>query len=480
MKILTFLTTIVFALSASATTFNFTSEASASQTADGYKVVLDKGSGNNPPAYYTNGMRLYAKNTITVSGGEMTKISLTFAKQGTKEYAGLSASTGNITSGGVSTSDSDLKIDVWTGSSNTVTFTLGDSGQRLIKEIVINGDATGGGDNPGTPDPSEPDTPSGLDPDFVYPEPTTVLVPPTTVQGDAYSFIYNNIEVACTKGAVTDSYFSAHAGFDMTFTATRPIKGIVINGFVKKGFEATSTSGKISYLTPDEDTTADPVVVLTDVNANTVTISCVKQLRCYNVEVYFDENPEATVSGDGSGSSGSAVELVFDSAEAVYESEYAEMIGEENYSVFLYNEAEPELPYFALDLYPAKKDVLAGTYTWDDYTLGDYTYYIWGETDYDIAWADGGTVTISKNGNIYTIVGVIPCDNGKTYSISFNGEMPIYTDDEYYGDGDESGVNNLVEETIETNAPKYDVLGRKVGRNYRGIYIQNGSKHIAR
>ena len=479
MKILTFLAAICFALSASATTFNFTSEGSASQTADGFKVVLDKGSGNNPPAYYTNGMRLYAKNTITVSGGNMTKISLTFAKQGSKDYAGLTASTGHLTDGGVSTSDSDLKVDVWTGSASTVTFTLGDSGQRLIKEIVINGDATGGGG--GNTDPTEPDTPSGLDPDFVYPEPTMVLVPPTTVQGDAYSFIYNNIEVSCTKGAVTDSYFSAHAGFDMTFTATRPIKGIVINGFVKKGFEATSTSGRISYLTPDEDATADPVVVLTDVNSKSVTISCVKQLRCYNVEVYFEENPEATVNGGGSGSGGATTELTFDSAEAVYESEYVEMIGEENYSIFLYNDADPYYIYFALDLYPAKKDVLTGTYTWDDYTLGDYTYYIWGETDYDMTWADGGTVTISKSGNIYTIVGVIPCDNGKTYSISFSGEMPIYTDDEYYGDGDdEAGVGSLVEEAKEKDTVMYDILGRKVGKGYRGLYIQGGKKFIGR
>lgn len=482
-KFFTFLaSTLLLCGSASATTFNFTSDESVSQTADGYTVKIDKGSGNNAPKYYDNGLRLYAQNTITVSGEDLTRISITFSMQGSKEYASLTASAGSLVSGGTSTSANEKVTDIWTGSASSVTFTLGSTGQRLIYSLVVNGtpgeeetpsNPGGGDDTPGTGGDS-----SELNPDFQYPEPTLVGNPGITVQGDAYSFVESNVLVACTKGAVTADYFSAHAGFDLTFTATRPIKGIVINGMVKKDFEATATSGSLSYLTPDEDTTADPVLVLTDVNAKSVTISCVKQLRCYGVEIYFDSNPEATVGGGGTPGTGESVNLTFDSAEAVYESEMVEWYGWPNYSVFLFNAAQPDIPYFGLDLYPDTEDLTPGVYTWDDYSLGDYTYYVYGYGDDDYTWAEGGSVTLAKSGNIWTITGTIPCDNGNTYNISFKGEMPVYLDKDYYDDGDDDTAVGTVEADNVPDSPAYDMLGRKVGKNYRGIVIRGGKKVI--
>lgn len=474
-KLFTLLVGLVAAYGVSfATTFTFDSEGSVSQTIDGYSVAIEKGAGNNAPAYYpANGLRLYASNTITVSGANISKISIAFSKQGQKEYATLSASTGSLASGGTSTSDTDVKVDTWTGNATSVTFTLGTAGQRLIKELVINGDANGG-ETPSNPGGSSSD--DELDPNYKYAEPTIVAVPSTTVQGAAYSFVSNNIKVSATKGAITADYFSAHADYAMTFTATKIIKGIVINGFVKKAFEASVDNGKISYLSPSEDTEANPVVVITDVNSTSVTINCVKQLRCYNVEVYFEENPETTLGGGGSGSQ---EDLEFDSGEAVYESAYVEMIGEENYSIFLYNAASYDYPYMALDIYPTSED-LTGTYTWDDYTLGDYTYYLWGEGDYDMAWAEDGNVVITKKGDIYTIEGFILGDNGVTYNFTFTGELPIYLDEDYYGDGD--GVSDVTVDgaKLDENAPMYNVLGHKVNSNYKGIVIQNGRKFINR
>ena len=432
-KLFTLIVGALCCFSAMATTFTFTSAESVTQTTDGYTVKIEKGSGNNAPAYYDNGLRLYASNTITISGTNLTNIELTFSMQGSKAYADLTANPGTLVSGGASTSQTDLKTDTWTGNATSVTFTLGASGQRLINKIVVNGDGSEGGNTGGGNEnpsgPTDPDSPS-LNPDYNYAEPTVVNVPSTIVQGAEYTFIDNNIEVSCTKGAITDSYFSVHAGFAMTFTATKNIKGIVINGFVKKDFTATADHGKISYLTPAEDKEANPVVVITDVNSKSVTIDCVKQLRCYNVEVYFDENPEATVSG--APGSGEEITLNFDSADAVYESEYAEMIGEPNYLIFLYNESDPEIPYFALDIYPVSKDNLAGTYTWDDWNLGDYTYYAYGYNEEDVTWIEDGEVTITKSGNNYTISGSILCDNGNIYNIYFSGEMSFYTDDEYF------------------------------------------------
>lgn len=480
-KFFTLLLAVGCMLSANATVFSFTSLESVNQTSDGYSVSIAKGSSNNAPAYYDNGLRLYAGNTITVTGSDLKNISITFAKQGQKDYADLTASTGTLASGGTSTSATDLKTDLWTGTASSVTFTVG-TGQRLIIRLEINGSGSTGGNTPS--EPSEPDTPSNpgsLNPDYVYAEPTAVNVPDMTVQGDSYYFIDNNVMVSCTKGAVNSSYFSVHAGFDMTFTATKAIKGIVINGFVKKEFTATSSAGKISYLTPDEDTEGNPVVVLTDVNATSVTLSCVKQLRCYSVQVYFDANPEATVSG-GSGSTGSGqvVDMKFDTADAVYEAEFSDYFGELNYSIYLYNQADPGYTYFALDLYPAVKDQFAGTYSWDDYTLGDYTYYSYGPRDEDLIWVDGGSVTITKSGNVYTISGKLLGENGDTYNISYTGEMPIFTDEEYYGDGDTDGVDGVIEEVRPDSEEMFDLMGRRVSEDYRGLYIKGGRKYIGR
>lgn len=431
-----------FAMMAS-TAFTFTNAASVNQTKDGITVSIAKGAGNNDPAVYNDALRLYANNTITISGNDLKNIELSFTKQGTKEYATLSASAGTLLSGAVSTSNTNIVTDTWSGSTNSVTFTLGSTGQRIITGITVNGDGSGGSDTPSTPDPDEPDTPSTLDPDFVYPEPTILGIPSNKVQGQPYTFILNNVEVSSTMGAISDSYFSAHAGYDLTFTATRNIKGIVINGLVKKGFVATVNHGEIEYLSPSgADTEADPVVVITDVNSKSVTISCIKQLRCYSVEIYFEENPEASIGG-----SGEMVDLTFDSAEAVYESEYVEFFGEENYSIYLYNESEYD-PYLALDIYPASKDDITGTYSWNDYTLGDYTYYVYGAGEDDFTWADDGEVTITRNGNNYSITGWITCDNGNTYNISFSGNMPFYTDDEYYGDGEDPGNGEEIDITF--------------------------------
>lgn len=494
-KIFTLMAAAALTLTASATTFTFQNETSMVQTKDGITVTLSQGSGNNAPAYYSNGMRLYANNTITVSGGDLSNIAISCAKQGDKGYASMTASTGKLTSGGESTSGSNIVTDTWTGTAQSVTFTLG-TGQRLIVQVVVNGDGSeipGTGENPGGGD-DQPDAPVvGLDPDFTYPEPTVILPPNRSVSGEPYSFIENNIQVACDMGRIENGstdYFSAHAGYSMTFTATQNIKGIVINGMVKANFEATVDHGNVKFLTPTSDTDADPVVVITDIDSKSVTISCVKQLRCYQVDVYFDENPDATIGGgNGGGNGGGTVpggtNLTYDTAEAIYFTSIYEDYDLHNYTIFLCNWESYDWPYFALDIYPDEKDI-TGTFSWDDYTLGDYTYYQYGESEDDITWCEGGNVKITKAGDIYTITGAIECEDGKTYNISFVGEVDFYTEDDYYGDGgddggdddggDENGVDSI--EADGSDAPAYDLQGRRVGKGYRGVIIRSGKKSI--
>lgn len=101
------------------------------------------GSGDNSPAVYSGSLRLYAKNTITIedSAKPISKIEIVFTKQGKKDYTTtLTADSGTVVSGGASTSGEEPVTDTWTSSTTLtkkVVFTLGDSGQRVIKSVKV-------------------------------------------------------------------------------------------------------------------------------------------------------------------------------------------------------------------------------------------------------------------------------------------------------------------------------------------------------
>ena len=282
------------------TVFTFADENCMSQTKDGFTVTIAQAGAQNAPRYQTDymtgkpEMRLYLGNTITVSGNELKDIQLVFAKSGAsnKEYTGLSASTGTLVSGGVSEDKEDWKIDHWTGTASSVTFTLTGKGQRQIQQLVINGEAVV------IPDETPLPTAEDLQSDYHYSEPTKVLPKDTVLLKKEYAFIDQNILVHCSQGSIlqatdtTEAYFNCNAEYDITFTASAPMKGLVISGFVRKGFSAACDHGNISFLTDDEtDIEAERVMVITDIDATSVTISCPKQIRCYGVECYFTSNP---------------------------------------------------------------------------------------------------------------------------------------------------------------------------------------------
>ena len=102
----------------------------------------EKGTGSSTPKVYSNLLRLYAKNTITIedSANPISKIEIEFAKQGTNTYIEtLTADSGTVTSGGAPTSGKTV-TDTWTSSTTPtkkVVFTLGASGQRVIKSVKV-------------------------------------------------------------------------------------------------------------------------------------------------------------------------------------------------------------------------------------------------------------------------------------------------------------------------------------------------------
>ena len=95
--------------------------------ANGVTVTLNKGTNSDAPKYYTSGsaVRVYGGNYFTVSStSTITKIELTF---------GSSDGSNEIT-----TDCEAYSNGVWTGSANSVKFTIGGTkGNRRIKKIVV-------------------------------------------------------------------------------------------------------------------------------------------------------------------------------------------------------------------------------------------------------------------------------------------------------------------------------------------------------
>lgn len=115
----------------------------ATVTSGTVKFNAAKGNGTNAPKIYSNLLRLYAKNTITIedSANPISKIEIEFAKQGNNPYIKtLTADSGTVVSGGESKSDKTPVTDTWTSSTTPtkkVVFTLGDTGQRVIKSVKV-------------------------------------------------------------------------------------------------------------------------------------------------------------------------------------------------------------------------------------------------------------------------------------------------------------------------------------------------------
>ena len=277
----------------------------------------------------------------------------------------------------------------------------------------------------------------------------TILPPAQTVSGTAYSFEQDGITVSCTKGAIYPAehewntsgvdYFGCNASQTITFSAESPIKGLVVNGFVKKFFTASVNNGDIAYLSPDDDDqAADPVIVIKDIDANSVSITCDKQLRCFNAVVYFGENPTDTIGDIVPPTEGEVFFFTYNTSNAVYDEDYSMPTRPYNYYLYLWDR-ENENVYVGLDIYTAEKDNFEGMYSMDDGTMTEFSFYQFGEEYEDYTSAVEGAMVINRveESTDYSISGYITCDNGNTYNFSFEGH--VYLEDEEM----EQGVENI-------------------------------------
>ena len=424
-----FIASVFFALTAwGQTSFTFTSADDVIQEKDGIIVMLDKGTGSNDPRYQTDyetgnpEMRLYTGNTITVSSETaMTTIQMVFAKSSAsnKAYAGLSTSVEKLVSGGDSESKTDWKIDSWTGNAAEVVFTLTGSGQRQIRQLVVNGEAV-----IDIPEEQPLPTEADLDWSYYYFEPEVVHVPDTQFFHKEYAFIDGNILVHCSQGSImratTDeaAYFGCMAGDSLTFTATNIIKGIAIKGNVRKQFSASCSSGNIYYLSdPDLEKAGDPVLVVREVNDFNVTIHCDKNLSCYEVKVYFESNPDPV----GDAIEGETFFLNYDTAQLDFDAEESEK-NKYVYSLYIWDKTN-EYIYLTLDINTKVKDVITGEYSIEAGNMTTESFFQYGEDYADYSYATEGQMVINEENGVYTISGYITCENLNTYNFSYSGRL---------------------------------------------------------
>ncbi|MGN0235162.1 MAG: DUF6359 domain-containing protein [Paludibacteraceae bacterium] len=115
---------------------DFTLTSASDVTKSGVTVSFAKGDGSNSPTWYAAGLRLYAKNTITItSTTEIDSITFNWEKQGTKAFATVTANCGNYSH------PTEAGKGVWTKSEATpttsVTLTLGESGQLQLNTFSV-------------------------------------------------------------------------------------------------------------------------------------------------------------------------------------------------------------------------------------------------------------------------------------------------------------------------------------------------------
>lgn len=139
----------------------------ANHSADALDVTVDGinakavNDGGTAPAYHagTAALRLYAKNTLTISGKEIEKIIFTLADDAKYRYTTFTPSVGAM----ATQAKGDTQM-TWTGDASSISFTVGEkatlgedgdtkAGQIRISKIEIF--VKGGGDTPTPPQPGE-------------------------------------------------------------------------------------------------------------------------------------------------------------------------------------------------------------------------------------------------------------------------------------------------------------------------------------
>lgn len=346
-----------------------------------------------------------------------------------------------------------------------------------------------------------------LNPNYRYAEPTIVLVPDSVIaaqeaeqkenegkeqegqeqegseqeeqeekKADGYTFVSNNIRVTATKGEIEGSSFSVKKGGSLRLTATQKIKGIAIGGVIKPIFTATADKGQLEALYPDIETEAYPVLVVKNVNDTTLTITCTKKLLCHMIKVYFYANPADKI--DGRTAPGDTVLFFCKQMIAEYKP-YAEydllndtVVVRHNYQIHLsHNNGLDSIYTASINITTSEKGKLQGNYAPKNNNLNaDASFCVNGGASAVLTKAIDGLASIyAYGGDKYFVSGYLIGRDNKFYYFEFIGDAIIIDNTQSISEI-ESGVAGK----------SYDILGRPVSDDYKGIVIRDGKKYMVR
>ena len=281
-------------------------------------------------------------------------------------------------------------------------------------------------------------------------EPVIITAPDTTIDKTAYTLSDQGITIAVSYGSaypadhaynnIDVTYFGVLANGSMTISAGENIRGIAVNGWAKQNFSASCDHGNIDYISDEAaDAVGEPVLTISDVNHPSVTISCDKQLRCFSIEVYFSENPDAPQE-----EATDTVRLEMVRAVAQDYSEDTTYSSEGAYSYWLMLAPEAGYPEVWLDLYAAVKGDLSGEYSLYNYNVGDYTYVQLSASSLDYEYTYDQEFTITKSGSNYHIEGYVIAENDVQYEFVFEGPVS------FVKEGDDEGVENVEPDSLRS------------------------------
>ena len=463
-----------------ATTFDFSSSIPAGWTASvaprGYEAE--------------RGTQFDQSSTLTLSGvSNVTEVIIVASSNYDKDpnYYTLSVTVGNNAFG------SPIKLPKVTN--ETYTFAGVSSSGDLVVTIAKNGkksmwikSITVEGEVPEAPDPTD-----RLDKDYVYNEPEMIL-PVEELGKMAFDTVINNILLTCAQGAFYKTDIRVMANASLTLTATKPIKAIRVDGGVRKSFSAETNAGDLSYYSSDEgDIESAPVLLIKDVNNETVTLTCFAQLRMEKLYVYFEDNPAVEIEMEEDPEPLAGCTVTSSTGEwnfvtSYVDTEFLWTIG--TTKIHLVSNPEWQLytdgyiygdgsgVYLELDFYP--DDILydwSGTYTKESGKLTDYCYgylYYIGEGDDDDVWegfyfVDGSSITLTANGDTYDLEYSLV----DTYNVVHAGTVKGICKEA----AQPMAIENI-EVGLDTQAPMFNILGQPVDGSFRGIIIQNNRKYL--
>ena len=419
-KLFSLLTAVLFAgsMMAGVESVDFSAQGYENQQAiesyagTNFTVTFDKGTNSNAPKYYTSGtaIRCYGANTFTVaSESTISQIVLTYgASDGSNE---ITAAPGTFAT------------DTWTGSANSVVFTIGGtSGNRRIKGIEVTFDGEGGGETPGG------DTPGGDTPEVT--DPTNCAEAATAALSvSANNELYNGGKSYTIQGYVTEiAYaYSASSG-NMSFWMADTKEG----GKVLEAYKCTITSEE------NAPAVGDKVAVTGQLTKYNTTPEFAAGCTVAIIEKAGGDTPGGDTPGGDTPATGDAESVDF-SAQGYENQQAIESYSGTNFTVTFDKGTNSNAPKYytsgtAIRCYGANTFTVASTKTIVKIVLT----YGSGDGSNEITAAPGtfatDTWTGSANSVVFTIGGTSGQRRIKAIEVTFaeGGDTPVEPSMDYY------------------------------------------------